>query len=141
MIWMQSPNSLANITEHKAPLPCKLQRQATNKFQVLHENTQTIYYNSQLHSREVQEELIGQDSREVSVHPATEKLWRNLQFAVADCFYKPVQNLGLALSVRQARFRSFRRRGRCLEPPNVQIPLIAPRGRLLWRLTHGHDSD
>lgn len=38
----------------------------------------------------------------------------------------------------QVRFRSFRRRGRCLErPPIVQIPLIAPRGRLLWRLTHG----
>lgn len=53
-----------------------------------------------------------------------------------DWFYKPVRNLGFALSLVQASFRRIWRRGRCLESPIVQIPLIASRGRLLWRLTH-----
>lgn len=54
----------------------------------------------------------------------------------ADWFYKPVRNRGFALSLVQASFRRIWWRGRCLESPIVQIPLIAPRGRLLWRLTH-----
>lgn len=54
----------------------------------------------------------------------------------ADWFYKPVRNLGFALSLAQASFRRIWRRGRCLQSPTVQIPLIAPRCRLLWRLTH-----
>lgn len=111
----------------------KLQRQTVIEPQMLCEIHKQYYviHNSSL-------EFGSQSDRLKFV---TEKLRRNLQFAVADCFYKPVETLGLALSLVQARFRSFRRRGRCLEPPNVQIPLIAPRGRLLWRLTHGHDSD
>lgn len=129
MIWSFFP--LSNIIRYETSL--KLQRQTIIEPQMLRQIHKQYYviHNSSL------ECLRSQSDR---LKLVTEKLWRNLQFAVADCFYKPVETLGLALSLVQARFRSSRR-GRCLEPPNVQIPLIAPRGRLLWRLTHGHDSD